>query len=522
MFRNFRLTCTALMMATVAAPLSAEVLRWSSQGDIVTFDPYAHTESFTASVIHHVYEPLVRRSETLSIEPALATSWEIVEPTRWRFTLREGVTFHNGNAFNADDVVTSIERLLHPDARARGNLSTVTGIEKVDDMTVDFLMAGPYPLLLNDLSGIFIMDKEWLEENDAVLPGNITTGVTSFASTNANGTGPFVLDSYQPDVGTIMSANPNWWDTPKHNLTSIEFRPITSDATRVAALLSGELDMIAPVPLQDIARLEASDGFSVIQEPALRLIFLGFNYRDELHAMPGQPNPLKDERVRKALWHAIDHDSLRDKIMRGKSRTVGILVAPPVPGYSAEADVPLPYDPKGAKALLAEAGFADGFSTKLDCPNDRYINDEQICVAVKAFWERIGLTVDLNTESRSTYFPKVDKGETDAYMLGWATLPAMDGFSVLRAILATRDGNSGGNNPNGLSDPRIDELNQLAAVELDEDKRRAMLTEALTIARDKAYFLPLHQQPVAWAIRDGVAVPQFPDEYVRLWFANVN
>ena len=238
--------------------------------------------------------------------------------------------------------------------------------------------------------------------------------------------------------------------------------------------------------------------------------------------MPGQPNPFLDERVRKAMWHAIDHDSLRDKIMRGKSRTVGILVAPPVPGYSAEADVPLPYDPEGAKALLAEAGFADGFSTKLDCPNDRYINDEQICVAVKAFWERIGVTVDLNTESRSTYFPKVDKGETDAYMLGWATLPAMDGFSVLRAILATSDGTSGGNNPNGLSDPRIDELNQMAAVELDDEKRRAMLTEALTIARDKAYFVPLHQQPVAWAVRDGVNVPQFPDEYVRLWFAQID
>ena len=509
------------LAALMAGTASAEVLRWSSQGDIVTFDPYAHTESFTASVLHHVYEPLVRRAKSLKIEPALATDWEIVEPTRWRFTLRDGVTFHNGNPFNADDVVASVERLLHPDARARGNLSAVTGVEKVDDMTVDFILDGPYPLLLNDLSGIFMMDQEWMEEHDALEPGNVSTGTTSYASTNANGTGPFVLDSYQPDVGTVMSVNEDWWDTPEHNLTGIEFRPITSDATRVAALMSGELDMIAPVPLQDIQRLEQADGFEVVQEPALRLIFLGFNYNDELHAMPGEPNPLKDETVRKALWHGIQHDALRERIMRGNSRTVGIMVAPPVPGYDETIDEPLEYDPEQATALLEEAGYGDGFSVNLDCPNDRYINDEQICVAIKAMWEQLGLTVNLNTESRSTYFPKVDNGETDIYMLGWATLPAMDGFSVLRALLATRDGTSGGNNPNGLSDPRIDEFNVSAATELDEEARQAMLTEAFQITHDKAYYLPLHQQPVAMALRDGVDVPQFADEYIRLWFATI-
>ena len=509
----------AVMMA--ALPAGAETLRWSSQGDIVTFDPYAHTESFTSAMHHHVYDPLVRRSRTLAIEPALATSWEIVDPATWRFKLREGVKFHNGNPFTADDVVASVERLLHPDARARGNLSAVKGVKKIDDLTVEFALAGPYPLLLNDLSGIFIMDKEWLEANGAMLPGNITTGVTSHASTNANGTGPFMLESYKPDVGTIMVVNPNWWDKPEHNLTRIEYRPIKSDATRVAALLSNELDLIAPVPLQDIGRLETTPGFKVVHEPALRLIYLGFNFRDELIGMPGKPNPMKDVRVRQALWHAVDLDGIQKKIMRGNSRVVGTMVAPPVPGYSADLDVPLAFDPELSKKLLAEAGYPTGFTTNLDCPNDRYINDEQICVAIKAMWERVGVTVNLNAESRSTYFPKVDKQLTDAYMLGWATLPAMDGFSVLRALMATRGDNNGGNNPNGLSDPRVDELNALAAVELDEPKRRAMLTEALKIARDQAYFLPIHQQPVASAVRDGVDVPQFADEYVRLWFAQV-
>lgn len=522
MNRYTRLSVTALVCALSATTASAEVLRWSSQGDIVTFDPFAHTESFTSAVLDHVYEPLVRRNRDLELEPGLATSWEIIDPTRWRFKLREGVTFHNGNPFNADDVVASVERITHPDARARGRASAIVGVEKVDDMTVDFVLDGPYPLLLNDLNGVSMMDKEWLEEHDALMPGNITTGVTSYASTHANGTGPFMLESYSPDVGTVLKTNDNWWDEAEHNLTGIEFRPITSDATRVAALLSGELDMIAPVPLQDINRLEAADGFEVKQEPALRLIFLGYNYRPELHAMPGEENPMLDERVRKAMWHAIDHAAIQKKIMRGNSRTTGIMVAPPVTGYSAEIDVPYEYDPEKAKALMAEAGYGDGFSTKLNCPNDRYINDEQICVAIKAMWERVGIEVDLATESRSTYFPKVDKGETDMYLLGWANLPQMDGFSTLRALLATRDGNSGGNNPNGLSDARIDELDQAAATELDEPKRQAMLTEALKITHDKAYYMPLHQQPVAMALRTGVDVPQFPDEYIRLWFAQIN
>ena len=515
---NFTALAVAGLMAGTA---SAEVLRWSSQGDIVPLDPYAHTESFTSSVLHHIYEPLVRRSKTLEIEPALATEWEIIDPTRWRFTLREGVTFHNGNDFTADDVVASVERMLHPDSRARGNLSAVTGIEKVDDYTVDFLMAGAYPLLLNDLSGIFIMDKEWMEEHDALEPGNIATGKTSYASTNANGTGPFSLDSYAPDVGTVMSVYEGWWDEPEHNLTGIEFRPITSDATRVAALMSGELDMIAPVPLQDIDRLEAAPGFSVEQEPALRLIFLGLNYRDELLGMPGEPNPLLDVNVRKALWHAINHEGLRERVMRGNSRTVGSMVAPPVPGYDEASDVPLEFDPELAKSMLADAGYEDGFSVKLDCPNDRYINDEAICVAVKAMWEQVGLTVDLNTESRATYFPKATNGETDVYMLGWATLPAMDTWSVIRALLATQDDTLGGNNYNGLSDPRIDEIAAQVAVELDEETRLSLMAEALQITHDEAYYIPLHQQPVAMALRDGVSVPQFADEYIRLWFSTI-
>jgi peptide/nickel transport system substrate-binding protein len=510
----------AIGAAMLASGAEAKTLRWSSQGDIATMDPHAHTESFTSNVQHHVYDPLVRRNKALEIEPALATAWKVVAPDRWRFELRKGVTFHDGSVFTADDVVATVTRLLDPAARARGNLANVLKAEKVDDYTVDFVLKGPYPLLLNDLSGIFILDKEWMTKHDALKPGNLTTGVTTHASTNANGTGPFKLESYQPDSKTVLTVNENWWDKPEHNLTRIEFRPIKSDATRVAALLSGEIDMMAPAPLQDLARIAAAPNFKVVEEPSLRLIFLGLTWKPETIAGPGEKNPLLDKRVRQALWHAVDLDTIQKRIMRGKSRNVGILVAPPVPGYSAEFDKPLPYDPEKAKALLAEAGTPKP-KIGLACSNDRYIADEQICVAIAAMWSRIGVDVALKTESRATYFPKVDRGETDVYMLGWATLPPMDSYSVLSAILASRKDGFGGNNPNGLANDRLDELARSAGVELDEGKRRAMLTEALKIAHDEALFIPLHQQPVAWAMRDGIDVPQFADEYVRLWFAKV-
>ena len=512
----------ALAAATAATGLEAKTLKWSSQGDVTTMDPYAHTESFTSNVQHHIYDPLVRRNRKLEIEPALATEWKIVEPTRWRFTLRKGVKFHGGEDFTADDVVASVTRLLDPAARARGNLMNVQRAEKVDAHTVDFVLSGPYPLLLNDLSGIFMMSGKWLAAHDALKPGNTTTGVTTFASTNANGTGPFKLESYKPDVGIVMSVNPAWWDKPQHNLTRIEFRPVKSDATRVAALLSGEIDMMAPAPLQDLQRIEGA-GLKVVEEPSLRVIYLGLNFRPELLAMPGQKNPMLDKRVREGLWRAVDLETIHKRLMRGKSRVIGTMVAPPVPGYVAAVDAPPKFDVEAAKKLFAEAGYPNGFKTKLDCPNDRYIADEQICVAIAAMWKRAGVETELKTESRATYFPRQDKGETDVYMIGWATLPAMDAYSVASAIFASRKAGAGygGNNPNGLEDPRLDDLAKKAATELDEQKRRGYLGEALKIAHDEAYFIPLHQQPVAWAMKKEIELQQFPDEYVRLWFANV-
>ncbi|NIX78325.1 ABC transporter substrate-binding protein [Microvirga terricola] len=521
------------MNAKVAAGLSvaigallgwsaeAKTLRWSSPTDITTLDPYAHTESFTTSMLHHVFDPLVRRGRNLELEPALATSWKTIKPDTWRFELRRNVKFHNGDPFTADDVVASLTRLLDPSARARGNIATVLRAEKVNDFTVDIVTNGPYPLLLNDLAGVYIMDKKWMEANGALKPGNIATGVTTAASTQAVGTGPFKVESYKPDAGTTFVVNPDWWDKPQHNLTRIEFKPVKSDATRVAALLSGELDMIAPAPLQDLQRIGAAPGFKVIEEPSLRLIMLSLNFRPELKAMPGQKNPMLDLKVRQAMWHAVDFEAIKKRVMRDKSRNTGTLVAPPVPGYSKDNDQPFGYDADKAKKLLAEAGLPNGFKTKLNCPNDRYINDEQICVAIASMWTKVGIQTELQTESRATYFPRQDRGEFDVSMLGWATLPPMDGFSALSSLLTEQKEGYGGSNSSTFTNPQIEDLTRKSAVELDEPKRRAMVEGALKVAKDAVAYIPIHQQPVAWAVRDGVDVPQFPDEYVRLWFANV-
>jgi peptide/nickel transport system substrate-binding protein len=514
-------TLSVAVGALMSASAEAKTLRWSSPTDITTLDPYAHTESFTTSMLHHVFDPLVRRGRNLELEPALAVSWKNVKPDTWRFELRRDVKFHNGNPFTADDVVASFTRLLDPGARARGNIATVVKAEKVDDFTVDIVTKGPYPLLLNDLAGVYILDKEWMEANDALKPGNIATGVTTAASTSAIGTGPFKVESYKPDAGTNFVVNPAWWDKPQHNLTRIEFKPVKSDATRVAALLSGELDLIAPAPLQDLGRIGSASGFKVIEEPSLRLIMLSLNFRPELKAMPGQKNPLLDPKVRQAMWHAIDMETIKKRVMREKSRNTGTLVAPPVPGYAKENDTILAYDTNKAKALLAEAGYPNGFKVKLNCPNDRYINDEQTCVAIAAMWTRAGIQTELQTESRATYFPRQDRGEFDVSMVGWATLPPMDGFSVLSSLLAAQKDGYGGSNSGTYTNPKIEELTRQSAQELDETKRRAMLVEALKVAHDDVAYIPLHQQPVAWAVRDGVYVPQFPDEYVRLWFANI-
>ncbi|MCR4523839.1 MULTISPECIES: ABC transporter substrate-binding protein [Bosea] len=514
----------AWLLAAVAAfaltgAAEAKTLKWGASREIASLDPYSYGETFTLSVLNHVYEGLVRYTGDLKIEPALAESWETVSPTVWRFKLRQGVKFHNGNPFTADDVIASLARVTHETSPLKGNLPAYKSSKKIDDYTVELEVNGPYPLLLNDLTNIFIFDKEWMEANNSLLPTDSGKGVKGYATDNANGTGPFKVESRRADSRTVFVKNAAWWDKPKHNIDVIEFSPITSSSTRVAALLSGEIDYTNVAPLQDLPRLSASPDVKVLQTNELRSVFFALNLGDKLiESDVKDKNPFKDIRVREALYRAIDIDAVHKRAMRGLSRNTGALVAPAIPGYEPSQDERLPFDLNGAKKLLADAGYPNGFSFQINCQSDSLVNEEEFCQAVAAMWSRAGFKPNLSMAPRSQQTPKRVKGEFDVISFGWANEPMIDAYSLLVQVLRSKSGTGGVFNWGGWGDPRIDALIDKAGVELDTPKRIEMMKEALKIAKKEQLFIPLHQQPMAWAMRNTVAsTVQASDNKPRLW-----
>lgn len=261
-----RAICTIASCIAIAilasARADAKVFRWSFQGDVLSLDPQDRRDTFSRDFAGNIMEPLVKFNEKLEIEPALAERWEIVEPTLWRFHLRKGVKFSNGNVFNADDVIFTFQRGAAPVSPFRGILRAVKEVRRIDDHTVDFVLNTPYPILDRDLSNMHIYDREWVEANNASAPVELVQGKAkpSYLASHILGTGPFALKSYEPDAKIVLEPNPLWWGRPKHNLTEVVFTPIKSGATRIAALLSGQVDMIFPVPPQDVARIEQTAG----------------------------------------------------------------------------------------------------------------------------------------------------------------------------------------------------------------------------------------------------------------------
>lgn len=520
-WRNI-LWATAAASALALPAQAQNILTWGASRDIGSLDPYSYGDSFTINVLNHVYEGLVRYDRDLRIEPALATAWEILDDqVTWRFTLREGVTFHNGAAFTAEDVQASLLRVSHETSPLKGNLPAYVSSAVVDDYTIDITLNGTYPLLLNDLTNIHIFDRDWLVDNGAELPTDIGAGVEGFATYNANGTGPFIVQSRQPDARTVFAVNPDWWDEPEHNLDGFVLSPVTSAATRVAALLSGEIDFTEGAPVQDLPRLEAAANVNLLEGVDLRTVMIGFPFRETL--VSGEPNPFRDRAVREALYKAIDLQLLHERVMRGKSRVAGAIVAPPIPGYSEDLDTIPEYDPDAARALLAAAGVPEGLSFELSCLSDGLVNEEQFCQAIASMWSRIGLAPRLDVAPRAVQTPKRTGGRTDVYTLGWATLPMLDSYSPLLQIFHTKEGNSGVFNWGDWSYPELDALVQQAGQELDLETRLALQNQAMRIIKDEHIMLPLHQQPMSWAVATSVSeMPLFPDNKPRLWFARMN
>ena len=515
--RRFALAAALLCGTALAA--QAQTFRWANDGDVNSMDPYTRQETFLLAFGSNFYEPLVRRNTQMQPEPALADRWEQPSPTVWRFHLRQGVKFSDGTPFTADDVVFSAQRARAPGSNIQSVLASVKEIRKIDDHTVEFETSAPNPILIQEITNWGMFSKAWAEKNDAARPADLTARGENFATRNAMGTGPFLLESREPDRRTVLGPNPGWWDKPTHNLERVELNIIANDATRVAALLSNEVDFVYTVPPQDVERINRTPGVRIIQGPELRTIYFGMDQmRPQLLKSDVQgKNPFQDVRVRRAMLLAIDVNAIQRTVMRGQSRPSNLIYGPGVNGFVEADDVRPPVNINEAKKLLTEAGYPNGFGVTLDCPNDRYVNDEAICTATVAMLARVGIRVTLNAQTRARFFAEVNgpRYNTSFYMLGW-TPTTSDAHNALFSLAGTRDGSRGVFNNGGYSNRQFDTLVDQIAVETDAAKRQAMISQASKILQDDVAYIPLHQQQIVWAARQGVEVPQTADNYIQL------
>ncbi len=524
--RPIRLLALAACLASITAAADAATLRWAGRGDPQTMDPYSQNENLTNNINALIYDTLVMRDKDLKLIPGLATSWEQVNPTTWRFKLRQGVKFHDGTPLTADDVVFSFQRAAEDTSQIRAYSNAAGKPRKIDEGTVEFVTNGPNPIELEHIANIYIMSKAWCEKNKATKPLDFKNKEEMITSRQANGTGAFVLTTREPDVRTAMKKNPDWWGWKDKrfdsNVTEVIYTPITNDATRLAALVAGNIDLINDPAPQDVPRLMQTPGVRVIEGLEQRIVFLGMDQnRDELlYSSVKGKNPFKDKRVRQALYQAIDIDAIQKSTMRGLSKPTGALLPSPVQSEAA-IEKRLPYDPAAAKKLLVEAGYPDGFEVTLDCPNNRYVNDEKICQAVSAMWSKIGINTRLVTLPRAQYFPKLEKLDTSVYMLGWGGA-STDAIFTLQPVLSTYNGKGDGDyNYGRYTNPKFDALVAEVKIEMNPEKRLALIRRALAIHNDDVQHLPLHRQMIPWAARSNVDIPHRADNQVWPVWAKV-
>ncbi len=502
---------------------AAVSLRWAAQSDVLTLDPHSQSHTTTSAILQHAYEGLVRYDKDFQIEPALAASWTMASPTEWRFILRKGVKFHDGAPFTAEDVVFSFERLKEANTSMTQHVNGIKEIRKTDDFTVDLVLERPLPTLLRNLVDFRIVSKAWATKHKTEKAQDLKSKEETYASRNANGTGSYIIKSWAPEQRLLMERNPNWWDRIPGNVDEVIYTPIRQDATRIAALLSGEVDLVTDPPTQDVARLRQNEALKILDGPEIRTMFVGLDQHSEelkYSSVRGR-NPFKDIRVRKALNLAIDAEAIRRNTMRGLSIPAAIIVAPGVNGWSREIDKREQVDLKEARSLLAEAGFPEGFEFTLDCPNNRYVNDEEICQALAGMWSRIGIKVRVNAMPFSNLIPRLEKFDSSAYLLGWGAT-TYDALSSLQSLVRTRaNGADGSYNMGRISDEKIDALIDGAKSETDPGKRDAMLKEALHLTARNYYYIPIHHQMRPWAMKKNVSMVHKSDDRPESRFAVV-
>lgn len=518
---------SAALLFSSTTLVSAETLKWARAGDSLTLDPHAQNEGPTSTLAHQIMEPLIIRDHTGAIEAALATEWgpSADNPNIWVFKLREGVTFHDGAAFDSEDVVFSMNRAMTPDSDYKELLASVKEVRAAGPYTVEIETNGPNPIMSNNLTNLFIMDKGWAEANGAVKVQDYEGGEDTFAAKNANGTGPYKLVSREPDVKTVLAANENYWGAGEFPLqvTAVEYTPIQNPATRVAALLSGEVDFIQDVPVQDLARVAGTNGLDVRTAPQNRVIFFGLNAGDADLANDNieGANPLADVRVRRAMSMAINRDAIKQVVMRGQSDPAGMIAPPFVNGWDADMDGSSTTNIEGAKALMAEAGYGDGFSIQLDCPNDRYINDEAICQASVGMLAQIGIDVNLDAKPKAQHFPLLSNLQTDFYMLGWG-VPTYDSEYIFNFLVHGRTDKYGSWNATRFTNDALNEKIVSLASNTDLAARNADIAAIWQVVQDEAIYIPLHHQVLNWGMKSNVGTIVDPGDSPKMKYFELN
>ena len=487
------LTAAAAVFLGAVGIAPAQTLNFAYDADPVSLDPHEQLSGGTLQLSHMVFDPLVRWNRDLGFDARLAESWERVDETTMRFKLRSGVTFHSGNPLTAADVVWTIDR-LKSSADFKGIFAGWTSATAVDDMTVEIKTDGPSPLMLHTATYVFPMDSKFYEAGGA----EIVKHGDSFASKTVSGTGPFIVTEREQGVKVVFERNPNYWDTASPgNVQTAVLTPIKEAPTRVAALLSGDVDFIAPVPPTDLARIDSDPNTKLVTMTGTRIITLQLNQQRNA--------ALADMKVRQAIVYAINNEGIVQKIMKGFGTAAAQQSPKGYVGYNA--DLTPRYDLAKAQALMAEAGYADGFDATMMCPNNRYVNDFKICEAAAAMLAKINIRIDLTTMPKAQYWPKFDERAADIMMIGWQSdTEDSANFNEFLTMTPNADTGRGQYNSGNYSNAMVDELTLASLTETDEAKRAELLQKAEKILYDEAAFVPLHWQDLAWAARKGVEI----------------
>jgi peptide/nickel transport system substrate-binding protein len=512
-----RIILAAAAAFFVSPPAGAVTLKYASQNDPQTVDPHAANLLVASRLTSQIYDTLVYRDKGWKAVPWLAESWTQVSPTVWRFKLREGVKFHDGTPLTADDVVFSLERALSPLSQMRTSVQGVASGRAVDARTVELTLSEPNPALVQHLTQFRIMSRAWAVKNRAEKPQDYKNKEDAYSARHANGSGPFILKEYTPDVRVVLQANKDWWGRKaglwQGNLDEVIMLPIQSNATRLAALLSGEVDLVIDPANQDVERLRANPDLRIVEGPEMRVQYLAFDLqRDELlYGSEKKRNPFKDARVRLAVAHAIDAQAIRQKVMRGLAKPIGAIIPDLVAGYHPDGDKTVPYDRERARKLLVEAGYPAGFEVTLDCGNNAPAAD--ICQAVAAMLSQAGIRTRPNIMPQTTLFPKLETYDTSFYLLSWGGGITSDALYTLNALFHSPTGKGDGDfNMGRWKNPEVDRLLAEIKVQADPAKRNEAIRQVLVIANAERPVVPIHQQLLPWVMRKNVDA----------WFSPVN